>query len=168
MIIRPEKPEDHEGIRDINMKAFETEAEANLVEALRKSGVHLISLVAEEKGTLVGHILFSPVSLEGNPGAPPMAGLAPMAVLPERQRQGIGSRLIKEGLEYCSRAGYAAVVVLGHPDYYSRFGFVPSITFNLRSAYDVPEEVFMINVLLDSALNGLSGTVKYHQAFDEL
>jgi putative acetyltransferase len=162
MIVRPEKPEDKEGIRKINSAAFETNAEANLVDALRESGVPLTSLVAEEEGELIGHILFSPVSisLKGNllpplpPTSPPIAGLAPMAVLPELQNKGVGSRMVEEGLRHCKMSGYKAVVVLGHPEYYPRFGFVPSINYGIRSEYEVPPEVFMIKELEKSALKG--------------
>jgi len=167
MKIRPEQPGDQQQIRMINQQAFAGDADANLVEALRNSGIPLISLVAEENSQLIGHILFSPVTLAGQKNAPPIAGLAPMAVLPERQGQGVGSRLVTEGLEYCARAGYVAVVVLGHPDYYPRFGFVPASNFNIRSEYNVPDEVFMLKELLESALRGIKGTIQYHAKFKQ-
>ena len=138
MIIRAERPEDVQEIRDINIEAFDTEAEANLVEVLRNSGIPLISLVAEEGGGLIGHILFSPVTLEDGKSSLSIAGLAPMAVLPNWQNKGIGSKLMEEGLRHCKHFGYAAVVVLGHPGYYPRFGFVPSVNYGMKSEYDVP------------------------------
>ena len=141
MHIRPEQEADHQQIRIINTSAFETDAEANLVEALRQCDIPLISLVAEEGNQLIGHILFSPVSLTESAHTPAITGLAPMAILPAWQGNGVGSRLVREGLRYCAEAGYVAVAVLGHPDYYPRFGFVPASRFNIKSEYEVPDEV---------------------------
>ena len=168
MLIRLEQEADRQQIRIINTSAFDTDAEANLVEALRQSDIPLISLVAEEKNQLIGHILFSPVSLAGQAHAPAIAGLAPMAVLPEWQGKGVGNRLVREGLKYCAEAGYDAVVVLGHPDYYPRFGFVPASTFNIKSEYEVPDEAFMLKELKQSALTGIQGVIQYHQAFHQM
>ena len=168
MIIRLEKPEDQIGIRHINTEAFDTDAEANLIDALRKSGIPLISLVAEQNGELVGHILFSPVTLEADNCSISIAGLAPMAVAPAFQKREIGSMLVEEGLEHCKKAGYAAVVVLGHPDYYPRFGFVPSVNYGIKSEFDVPAEVFMAKELRKGALADCNGIVKYHKVFNQL
>jgi putative acetyltransferase len=165
MNIRFEQPGDREQIRKVNLEAFDTESEANLVDALRDSGTELISLVAEDEDKIVGHILFSPVTMADVAG---MIGLAPMAVLPEWQRQGVGTQLVNEGLKACEKSGYSVVVVLGHPDYYPRFGFVPSANFGIKSEYDVPPEVFMVMELRKGALNGLKGTVKYHPLFNEV
>ena len=164
MNIRFEQPGDIEKIREINLQAFETETEANLVEALRNADVELISLVAEENGEVIGHILFSPVIL----GDLRIMGLAPMAVLPDRQNKGVGTKLVKSGLQDCEKAGYEAVVVLGHAGYYPRFGFVPSVNFGIKSEYDVPPEVFMVKELREGALKGAAGTVKYHPAFNQV
>lgn len=168
MKIRSEQPGDQSQIRRINQQAFADDAEANLVETLRKTGLSLISLVAEENALLIGHILFSPVTLAGQKHAVPIAGLAPMAVLPEWQGRGVGSLLVKAGLEYCANAGYLAVVVLGHPAYYSRFGFVPASNFQIKSEYNVPDEVFMLKELKDFALRGIKGTIQYHPVFKQL
>ena len=164
MHIRAERPDDVPAIRVVNLSAFETSAEADLADLLRQQETPIISLVAEDDGAIVGHIVFSPVTLEGHP-ALLLGGLAPMAVVPSRQRQGIGSRLVQEGLVLCRRIGFGAVVVLGHPEFYPRFGFTPSTRFGLRSEYDVPEDVFMVLELEDGALRGKSGTVRYHPAF---
>jgi putative acetyltransferase len=168
MIIRLEKAEDQIGIRYINTQAFDTDAEANLIDALRKSGIPLISLVAEQNGELVGHILFSPVTLEADNCSISIAGLAPMAVAPAFQKREIGSMLVEEGLKYCEKAGYAAVVVLGHPDYYPRFGFIPSVNYGIKSEFDVPAEVFMAKELRKGALADCNGIVKYHKIFNQL
>ena len=168
MHIRPEQEADRQQIRIINTSAFETDAEANLVDALRQCDIPLISLVAEEGNQLIGHILFSPVSLAESAHTPAITGLAPMAVLPAWQGKGVGSRLVKEGLKYCVEAGYVAVVVLGYPDYYPRFGFVPASRFNIKSEYEVPEEVFMLKDLKQSALTGVKGVIRYHEAFNQV
>lgn len=166
IIIREERPGDVERIRAVNLAAFETTTEADLVNALRERATQLISLVAEDDTKIIGHILFSPVTLENEPGLTLM-GLAPMAVVPSRQRQGVGSSLVREGLERCGQLNAAAVVVLGHPKYYPRFGFSPASRLSLRSEYDVPEEVFMVRELRDGALSGLSGTIRYHPVFGD-
>lgn len=165
--IRPETKEDCSAIRQINRKAFHTDAEANLVDALRKSSVEIISLVAECSGEITGHILFSEVKLEDRRPDIRLCGLAPMAVLPEYQRQGIGSQLVIEGVTACRQAGYGAVVVLGHPQFYPRFGFEPSVNFEIKSEFDVPDEVFMIKELRKDALTNCSGTIRYHAAFKQ-
>ena len=95
-------------------------------------------------------------------------GLAPMAVVPKHQRKGIGSALVREGLQQCRQQGFSAVVVLGHPEYYPRFGCTPSARFGITSEYVVPEEVFMAIELQTEALKGKTGRVKYHSAFDNL
>ena len=121
-------------------------------------------LIADDDDAIVGHILFSPVTLTAHPGLRIM-GLAPMAVVPARQRQGIGSALIREGLEHCRRLGFGAVIVLGHAEYYPRFGFTPASRFGLGCEYDVPDEVFMALELYEGILQGKSGTIRYHPAF---
>lgn len=164
MRIRSETKNDHAAVRAVNEAAFETSAEADLVEALRAKAMKLISLVADADGEVVGHILFSPVSLNGR-SLLSLMGLGPMAVTPRHQREGIGSALVHEGLKRCKRVGCHAVVVLGHADYYPRFGFAPAAKYGLRSEYDVPEDVFMIVELEAGALQGASGLVRYDEAF---
>jgi putative acetyltransferase len=166
--IRKENAADIPAIRQVNERAFEQPTEASLVDALRANGKASISLVAESEGLIVGHILFSPVTLEPAMKELIAVGLAPMAVLPEFQNQGIGSLLVRAGLEECRKQGCDFVAVLEHPTYYPRFGFVPSINFNIKSEYDVPDEVFMLLELKEGALSGCSGIVKYQPEFNEV
>jgi len=168
MNIREEEKSDIKKIWEVNAEAFETEAEANLVNALRDSDIPFISLVAEERGEVTGHILFTPVELiEDNSGLRLM-GLAPMAVVPKLQKKGIGSQLVKTGLESCLAQGYDAVVVLGHPEYYPKFGFVSSVKFGIKSEYEVPDEVFMVLELHEGSLKGHRGIIKYQPAFSNI
>jgi putative acetyltransferase len=167
MEIRGERPGDVGQIRSINLAAFGGAAEANLVDALRTGAEPMISLIAEIDREIVGHILFSPVIISSHPEVLAM-GLAPMAVIPPRQRQGIGSALVERGVEECRRIGAAAVVVLGHPEFYPRFGFLPASGFGLRCQYDVPDDAFMAMELARGVLIGKDGVVTYHPAFASL
>ena len=162
--IRRENEGDEAAVQAVNESAFETSEEARLVAALREQAQPLISLVADDEGKIIGHIMFSPVALDGHHELKIM-GLAPMAVVPERQHQGIGAALVLEGLEACKKLGFGAVVVLGHAAYYPRFGFVPSTQFDISSEYDVPEDVFMVKELTPGYLDGAKGTIKYHAVF---
>ncbi|HYG61865.1 MAG TPA: N-acetyltransferase [Thermoanaerobaculia bacterium] len=170
MEIRPEQPEDVPAVHQVNSAAFGREEEARLVDLLWEAGAVVASLVAVDKvgdaGEVVGHILFSPVTLDGCDRS--IAGLAPMAVLPGRQRDGIGSALVERGLAACRDAGIEAVVVLGHPEYYPRFGFVPASRFGLGCEYPVPDEVFMALELTPGALAGCRGTVRYRPEFSQV
>lgn len=159
--IREERPTDIVAVRAINLAAFPTEAEANLVDAIRGNGNATLSLVATDGDRVVGHILFSPVTVDSNPGGLMMVGLAPMAVLPELQRQGVGSSLVEAGLERCREMGVAAVVVLGHDEYYPRFGFEVASGHGIGCEYDVPERYFMVVGLKRGVLEGVSGVVRY-------
>lgn len=167
MKIRAEEPRDHEAVRAVNLAAFDTPAEAGLVDALRRQALPIISLVAQLGDRIVGHILFSPVVLTGHPDLQ-MMGLAPMAVLPQFQRQGVGSLLVEEGLVRCRQLEICAVAVLGHPLYYPRFGFIPSTRFGIVSEYEVPEEVFMILELEPGVLAERGGTIQYHSTFGDI
>ena len=167
VLVRAETINDRDAVYAVNVSAFETSAEAELVNALRAQAQPIVSLVAEENGEVVGHIMFSPVSLSEHPNLK-MMGLAPMAVTRDCQRKGIGSALVRAGLEQCKQLGIAAVVVLGHPEYYPRFGFVPSSRFGIDSEFDVPDDVFMAVELRPEALSGVTGRVEYHTAFGDL
>ena len=165
-IIRREEPEDASAVRRVNEQAFGRKDEADLVDALRRRDELLVSLVAIEDGQVVGHILFSPVTIQSQKTSFGALGLGPMAVLPEYQSQGRGSQLVEAGLEECRKAGHEAVVVLGHPGFYPRFGFVPSKRLGIKWEKDVPEEVFMVVELREGALAGRGGIVKYLPEFD--
>jgi len=164
VLIRNEEEKDRDAVYALNVAAFGSPAEADLIDALRGQASPIVSFIAEENGTIVGHIMFSPVMLSGHPELRIM-GLAPMAVLPACQKQGIGSALVRAGLERCKSLGIGAVVVLGHPRYYPRFGFSPAKGLGIVSEYDVPDEAFMVVELQSGCLRGKSGTVRYHAAF---
>lgn len=167
--IRPETPSDIPAIRHVNELAFARPNEARLVDALREAARPFLSLIAETDGEIVGHICFSRAEVERPDGHKvEILGLAPMAVLPERQNQGIGSQLVKAGLDTCREAGYGVVIVLGHPDYYPRFGFVPAAPRGLVSEYDVPEPVFMMTELVPGAAAEVQGVARYHEAFRDV
>jgi putative acetyltransferase len=165
MLIRPETPADKLGIQTVNQAAFQNDQEAMLVDKLRETANPIVSLVAEESAVIIGHILFTPVHLLTNPELSIM-GLGPMAVEPTRQNTGIGAALVAEGLKQCKTIGVEAIVVLGHPDYYPRFGFVKASKHGIECAYDAPDEAFMALELQPEALKNNKGPVEYHEAFD--
>ena len=164
MLIRNESAKDIEAIYKLNSSAFPSEAEAKLVDPLRELDQTAVSLVTESSRRVVGHILFSEVTLSDHPELK-VVGLGPMSVTPEYQRNGIGSALDKAGLEACKTEGYEAVVVLGHPSFYPKFGFQPSTEFGFKSEYDVPQEVFMALELRQNSLSEASGVISYHAEF---
>jgi len=162
--IRNETPNDYSAIREVNERAFGGPAEARLVDLLRAANKVLISLVALHENRVVGHILFSPVAVVGAPEKLRAVGLAPMSVLPEFQNRGIGSRLVREGLEACKREGYEVVVVLGHAKYYPRFGFLKANTYGLDNEYNATDS-FMVMELQKGVLEGVRGLVRYAPEF---
>lgn len=162
--IRPEQHGDIEAVHALNEAAFGRSAEADLVNQLRDNTQPLVSLVAEDRGAIVGHILFSPVELTDQPDLMLM-GLGPMAVQPERQGRGIGSELVLLGLDACQRLGCQAVFVLGHPTFYRRFGFRPGSQFDVTSEFEDAGEAFMALELERGILEECSGTVRYDPVF---
>jgi putative acetyltransferase len=164
VVVRRERPGDEEGIRYVNREAFGQPGEGQIVDALRLRSQRSISLVAVSSGEdVIGHILFTPVTLDRT--ALPLMGLGPMSVLPVWQRRGTGSMLIAAGLDACHESGAVAVVVVGHASYYPRFGFVRASLHGLRCEYDVPDDVFMVKELAPGALAGHGGTVRYPVEF---
>jgi putative acetyltransferase len=165
-VIREEAPRDAAAIRQVNTTAFETDAEAKLVDALRAAGALTLSLVAEADGEIVGHIAFSPVVVESSRRTNHGVGLAPMAVAPAYQRQGIGGRLIDDGLRRLRDAGHRFCVVLGHAEYYPRHGFSRASNFGMQWERPVPDDIFFVRELAKGGLAGVSGTVRYRPEFN--
>jgi putative acetyltransferase len=165
MIVRPEAPADHDAIDAVHQQAFGQPGEAALVRALRREAKPYLGLVAELETRVVGQIAFSPVSIEG--GSPPALGLGPLAVLPGHQRSGIGSALVREGLRRCAALAQI-VVVLAHADYYPRFGFRPASPLGLRYRSEIFDPSFFVLELAPGALSGITGWVRYHEAFQRL
>ncbi|WOD38253.1 N-acetyltransferase [Nodosilinea sp. E11] len=164
-MIRAEQAGDSEAIYRVNAIAFGRHHEANLVNRLRGLPKSL-SLVALADDAIVGPICFSPVTIQTVATAPGLIlGLGPVAVLPEHQRQGIGSQLIGQGLKDCTLAGGQAVVVLGDPAFYARFGFIPAAQKQLRCEYTVPDGAFRVLELQSGALEGCQGLVQYRPEF---
>jgi putative acetyltransferase len=165
---RFEQPRDIPSVRTINEQAFGQPAEADIVDRLRLSCPDALSLVAEDKGRVVGHIFFTPATVDSPDGTIEGMGLAPMAVLPERQRQGIGSALVERGLEILRDRACPFVIVLGHPEYYPRFGFEPASRYGLKCQWEgVPDEAFMVLIFDKQAMAGVSGVARYRDEFDD-
>jgi HAD superfamily hydrolase (TIGR01509 family) len=164
--IRQETAADIPGIRQVEQQAFQRTTEADLVDLCRTRGKISLSLVATWAGSVIGHILFTPVTLDLQLDTLRGLGIGPVAVLPDCQRTGIGSRLMRAGLELCRAQGYDFIVLLGDPGYYSRFGFTPARGFGLSSDYGDGDE-FQLLELRPGALAGASGRVKYVPEFKE-
>lgn len=170
LTVRPERTGDHAAIDAVNLAAFGQENEGRLVRELR-SGERFdpdLSLVAERAGAVVGHILFSPVVIANPAGEIAALALAPMAVVPALQGQGIGSEMVRHGLEACRRGGHRIVIVVGHPAYYPRFGFEPARARGLDAPFPVPDDAFLVLGLSPGALDGVGGVVRYPPAFESV
>jgi putative acetyltransferase len=161
--VRSELPADRDAIRRVNELAFGQPSEADLVDALRGSKAWLpeLSVVAEDESGIVGHALFSVVNLDTGPE---LLSLGPMAVLPDRQRAGVGTRLVRWGLERARGTDYPLVVVVGHPDYYPRFGFRPARRYGIETPYDAPDEAWLA-LPLPAYDDRVRGTVRYPPAW---
>lgn len=165
VITRAEAPEDYQTVGYIITAAFGRGDEADLVDALRRRNAVLCSLVAIVEGQTVGHILFTPATIESPGKTIEVAALGPLAVMPAFQRRGIGTALTMSGLEHCRAMGYGIAIVLGHPDYYPRFGFRPSHLCGIRWEHEAPPEAFMVAELIPGALEGIKGVASYQPEF---
>ena len=166
--IRKEEEKDHEQIYEVNKLAFQQENESNLIEKIRKSENFIpeLSIVAEINNRIVGHILFSKIKIMGDSDYESLA-LAPVAVIPEFQKRGIGSELVKIGIDKAKELGFDSIIVLGHKEYYPKFGFQRASKWNIKCPFEVPDEIFMAIELTEKALEGKAGTVKYPDEFNE-
>jgi len=166
----PETDEFYSAIHEIHVLAFGRGNEARLAENLRKSSSFIpgLSIVALREGRIVGDILFSLISIQTGTDTLPALALAPMAVHPDFQNQGIGSQIVRQGLDHCRKLGHKIVIVVGHPDYYPRFGFIPARPKGLEAPFPVPDEAFMVMELERGALDGIAGMVKYPAPFEEV
>ena len=163
--IREEQADDRAAVYEVEKRAFGRAAEADLVEQLRAHGKVTLSLVALEAGQVVGHVLFSPARIESPAGCVPVQGMAPVAVLPQRQGQGVGSALVRAGLERLRQDGHMLVIVEGNPRYYTRFGFVDSLPLGISCEFNPPPGCFMVQALRPGALSGVSGISYYAEEF---
>lgn len=169
--IRPEIPFDYPAITEVNDLAFGQPAEGKLVENLRKNPkfVPELSLVAEADGKIVGHILLFPIIIRSATGEEKETiSLAPVAVRPDFQKKGIGEELIKEGLKSSRQFGYDSVIVLGHPEYYPKFGFKKAGSWGIKDPFGAPAEAFMALELKEGALKGAGGVVEYPEEFNSV
>ena len=166
VVIRPERADDLEFIAYVQRLAFGRDDEARLVDALRAGGFVRVSLVAEQDKQVIGHILFSDLPIITQDGTVAALALAPLAVLPACQRQGIGSALVRRGLELCKEQDHCIVVVLGHPNFYQRFEFSSKLAAQLESPYS-GRESYMAVELAAGALDGVRGRAQYPPAFEQ-
>lgn len=165
--IRDEKPGDAEAVRHVNDAAFGQPIEGRIVDAIRLCGHRTISLVALSEGLVIGHLLLSPVSIRGSAKTVTGMGLGPMSVLPDYQNQGAGSVLVEEAVNRAKKMSVPFIVVLGHPEYYPRFGFKPASRRGIVCKWEnVPDDAFMILVLDEPAMEGISGQAEYLEEFD--
>lgn len=167
MLIRVEIPVDAAGIDNLLRTAFDRDSEADLVQRLREDGLLTLGVVAtDDEGGVVGYAAFTPVDVHGEDRQ--WVALGPLAVDETLRRQGIGEKLIYEGLDSLNEFGYAAVVVEGAPDYFGRFGFKPAAVHNLHCKWPNTEKSFQLYILADNALEGASGLVEYPPHFDHI
>jgi putative acetyltransferase len=169
--LRAEEEADRDGVRRVVETAFGQLDEADIVDRLREGGDLFMSHLADRKGEIIAHLAFSPTQVVAEDGTPReirggLLALAPMAVAPKYQRQMIGQGLLRSALMRLERAGVGAIVVLGHPAYYPRFGFTPASGFGLRCPLDAPDEAFLLRSFGEHPADSFCGMLKYAPAFD--
>jgi putative acetyltransferase len=164
--VREERHADHQAVLRVHRDAFGREAEAALVERLRLESVPRISIIAESESLIVGHALFSEARLVSEVGETVIGALGPVAVVRQHRRRGVAASLIREGLSLCWRRGWPAVIVLGDPAYYGRFGFTRADTWSIRCSLDVPPEAFMVAFAADPVQG--PATARYAAAFNDV
>jgi putative acetyltransferase len=162
---RQEEPGDQLAIRRVNERGFGTSEEADLVDALRQADAVVLSMVALDGEEIIAHILFTEVVIMQADSQFAGLGLGPMALLPCHQRKGIGSQLLQIALDKCRLLDYDFVVVLGYPEFYSKFGFSPAKSYGISCEFDAPDEAFMVLELRENGLAGRSGIVHYRDEF---
>lgn len=168
LIIREEIPVELPAIREVIKKAFEQNDEARVVEEVREACDEILSLVALKGEEIVGHLFFSPAMLKNENVEIKGMGLAPLAVTPKEQNKGVGKALMEKGLQILRERGYPFIIVLGHNEYYKKFGFVQASYHNINSQWeDVPEEAFMIYIIDRELITGISGTAFYREEFEK-
>ncbi len=168
LLIRPERPADYAAVAELNRLAFNGAAEADFVARLRRceSFIPELSLVAKMADAVVGHLVLSRVAVRTRSSSHPALALAPVAVLPDCQNCGIGSRLVEHALAEARRLGHDLVIVLGHPRFYPRFGFIPASRCGVQPPFKVPDEVFMLAWLGAGDPPDIAGVVQYPPAFE--
>lgn len=166
--IREEILQDHDAVYIIHELAFKQANEADLVNALRKSTAFIpsLSLVAITNRAISGHILFTKIRIKNSASVHESLALAPVSVHPDYQSQGIGGVLIRTGLQKARELGYDSVIVLGHEQYYPKFGFLPAAGWQIKAPFEVPSDAFMALELKPGGLLGVNGTVEYAKEFE--
>jgi predicted N-acetyltransferase YhbS len=167
VVIRPERKDDYENITLVNNKAFGQDDEGILIKKLREDEQFdpRLSLVAEIDGRIIGHILFFPITIENGDHFHDTISLAPMAVVPSLQKMGVGMELIMKGLSELQKLGYESVIVLGHPEYYPKFGFQPASKWNISAPIEYPDNALMALELVKGSLEDKSGKILFPAPF---
>ncbi|MCD8486573.1 MAG: N-acetyltransferase [Desertifilum sp.] len=168
--VQAETPDDLSAIRQVISDAFCQPQEANLVETIRHSDnfIPALSLVAKQEGRVVGYLLFSAIAIVAETQVYRALALAPLTVQPKWQKQGIGTRLLQYGLERCQNFDYPVVIVLGHPEFYSRFGFQTASQFKIYPPFEVPDEAFRVRENQPGSLHFICGKVQYPRYFEDV